>query len=150
MTNQEEGKIIPGILVKIIYLSFFPHIFLLLFKYGYFYYPPTAPHLSHPDLPPLILPPFGFVHVSFQQCYLQVTKNFINFRSKKISHVAFVISPQLPLHRIIPKPFKNMEQKDRFQRRGRGGNQKRVAKEHTCVYAQLMDIDKNVVKGEGE
>ena len=33
---------------------------------------------------------------------------------------------------------------------GGGGNWKRLAKEHTCIYAQPMDTDKNVVKaGDG-
>ena len=44
------------------------HIFLLLFKYSCLHFSPTLPsHPSHPHFPPLILLPFGFVHVSFIQ-----------------------------------------------------------------------------------
>ena len=43
-----------------------------------------------------------------------------------------------------------MEQIDNFKKRGVAGNWKRLAKEHTCIYAQPMDTDKNVVKaGDG-
>ena len=41
-------------------------IIVLLFKYSCLHFlPTTPPHPSHPHLPPSILAPFGFVHVSF-------------------------------------------------------------------------------------
>ena len=46
------------------FLFYFLH-FLLLFKYSCLYFPTTTSPLTHPNLPPAILPPFGFVHGSF-------------------------------------------------------------------------------------
>ena len=47
-------------------LSFFFSHFLLLFKYSCLHFPSTTPpRPSHPHFLPLILPCFGFVHVSF-------------------------------------------------------------------------------------
>ena len=44
----------------------FVTFFLLLCKYSCFHFPTiTPPYPSHPHFPPLILPLFGFVHVSF-------------------------------------------------------------------------------------
>ena len=44
---------------------FFSH-FLLLFKYHCLHFPPnTPPHPSHHHFPPLILPLFAYVHMSF-------------------------------------------------------------------------------------
>ena len=46
------------------FIYFFPHF--LSFKYSCLHFPPTTPpNPSHPYFPPLILPPFDFVHVSF-------------------------------------------------------------------------------------
>ena len=45
---------------------FFLYLFLLLFKYSYLHFSSSTPHcLIHPHLPPSILTPFGFVHMSF-------------------------------------------------------------------------------------
>ena len=44
---------------------FFSHVLLLL-KYSSLHFSLTTPlHPSHPHFLPMILPPFGFVHVSF-------------------------------------------------------------------------------------
>ena len=54
------------LLFPIYYLYLFSFFtFLLLFKYSVLHFPPTPPKPSHPHVPPLILPPFGFVPVSF-------------------------------------------------------------------------------------
>ena len=46
-------------------LFYFFHI-LLSFKYSCLRFPPTTlPYPNHPHFPPLLLPSFGFVHVSF-------------------------------------------------------------------------------------
>ena len=59
------GIFLPGQRRMGLLLSFFFCIFLLLFEYSCLHFPPTTPpHLSHPHFLPLILPPFGFVHVS--------------------------------------------------------------------------------------
>ena len=54
------------LLLDLMFLFFFYFIIFLLFKYSCLHFTPTIPHHpSHPCFPPLILPHFGFVHVSF-------------------------------------------------------------------------------------
>ena len=43
-----------------------------------------------------------------------------------------------------------MEQTDRSQRVGVGGDGKRFAREHICIYAMCMDTANNLVKARGE